>query len=58
MLLSMFLVSGALGLGQADPTLDDVTQCWPSDVTPHPAEKTVIENLLKSGPKDQNVPAA
>ena len=49
MLLSLLFLSGILGFAQSDETLDDVTQCWPSDVAPHPAEKTVIENLLKSG---------
>jgi hypothetical protein len=49
MLLSILAISGAFALGQLDETLDDTTQCWPSDVALHPAEKTVIENLLKSG---------
>jgi Leucine-rich repeat (LRR) protein len=45
MVLSILLVSGALGFGHADETLDETTQCWPSDVAPHPTEKTVIEGL-------------
>lgn len=49
MWLATVLLFGTPVLGQIDETLDDVTQCSPADIAPHPAEKTVIENLLKSG---------
>jgi Leucine Rich repeat len=48
MLLPILVLSAAAGFGPIDDTRDN-TQCRPSDVRLHPAEKTIIENLLRAG---------
>ena len=47
-ILAFSAAPAALAAGQVDATLD-TTQGSPVDVGIHPAEKTVVENLLRAG---------